>query len=198
MTTSASTITTDHKHQKALQFIEDVTTNADQVQKKVLSEILSCNAHVEYLQRHGLDGRTDRKTFKKVMPVITYEDLRPYITRIANGDTSPILCAQPISELFVRSKAKTPGGLVARSALTAHLKERPHNAHSVNTSPLETIFCEDPYQSMYSQLRCGLCLNTQVFRVGASLAYDFITAIRFLQQHWTLLCNDIRIGTLNA
>ena len=87
---------------KALKFIEDVTNDADEVQKLVLSEILSRSANAEYLQRNGLNGCTDRETFKKVMPVVTYEDLKLDIDRIANGDTSPILCSQPISEFLTR------------------------------------------------------------------------------------------------
>ena len=90
------------KNKKSLQFIEDVTSNADEVQKKVLEEILSRNAHVEYLQRHGLNGQTNRETFKKVIPVINYEDIQPDINRIANGDASPILCSKPISEFLTR------------------------------------------------------------------------------------------------
>lgn len=90
------------KNKKALQFIEEVTSNPDEVQKEVLAEILSRSANVEYLQRHGLDGRTDRDTFKKFVPVVTYEDLKPDIDRIANGDTSPILCSKPISEFLTR------------------------------------------------------------------------------------------------
>lgn len=89
-------------NKRTLQFIEDVTSNADEVQKKVLEEILSLNAHVEYLQRHGLNGHIDRDSFKKFMPVITYEDIQPDINRIANGDTSPILCSKPISEFLTR------------------------------------------------------------------------------------------------
>lgn len=90
------------KNKKCLEFIENVTANADEVQKKVLAEILSRNAHVEYLQRHGLNGHTDRDTFKKLMPVITYEDIQNDINRIANGDASPILCSKPISEFLTR------------------------------------------------------------------------------------------------
>jgi len=37
------------KNREILNFIEDVTANADEVQKRVLSEILSRNANVEYL-----------------------------------------------------------------------------------------------------------------------------------------------------
>lgn len=241
------------KNKEALQFIEEVTGNADEVQKRVLSEILSRNAHVEYLKRHGLNGHTDRETFKKVMPVITYEDIQTDINRIANGDKSPILCSHPISEfltssgtsggerklmptieeelgrrsqlysllmpvmsqfvpgldkgkgmyfLFIKSEAKTPGGLLARPVLTSyykssHFKERPFDPYTNYTSPNETILCPDSYQSMYSQMLCGLCLNKEVLRVGAVFASGFIRAIRFLEKHWPLLCSDIRTGTLN-
>lgn len=74
------------ENKKVLQFIEEVTTDVDEVQKRVLAEILSRNANVEYLQRHGLNGHTDRETFKKVIPVITYEDIQPDINCIAHGD----------------------------------------------------------------------------------------------------------------
>lgn len=90
------------KYKKAIQFIEDVTSNAEEIQKRVLSEILTQNGHVEYLQRHCLDGRTDQESFKRLLPVVDYEDLKPDIQRIANGDTSPILCGKPISELLTR------------------------------------------------------------------------------------------------
>lgn len=96
----------DEKNKKSLEFIEDVTINADQVQKRVLADILTSNAGVEYLRRHGLNGHIDdelRESFKKVMPVVTYEDLKHDVERIANGDTSSILCSRPISEFLTRS-----------------------------------------------------------------------------------------------
>ncbi|KAL7591127.1 indole-3-acetic acid-amido synthetase GH3.6 [Lactuca sativa] len=245
--------TLTEKNKKTLEFIEDVTSNPDQVQQRVLSEILTQNANVEYLNRHGFSGQTDRDTFKKLIPVITYEDLQPDITRIANGDKTPILSSHPISEfltssgtsggerklmptiedeldrrsllysllmpvmnqfvpgldkgkgmyfLFIKSEAKTPGGLVARPVLTSyykssHFKQRPYDPYTNYTSPNETILCSDSYQSMYSQMLCGLCLHNEVLRVGAVFASGFIRAIRFLEKNWTFLCHDIKTGTLN-
>ncbi|XP_076959718.1 indole-3-acetic acid-amido synthetase GH3.6-like [Bidens hawaiensis] len=246
--------TLTEKNKNALQFIEDVTSNPDQVQKQILAEILTQNATVEYLNRHGLSGHTDRDTFKKLIPVVTYEDLHDDITRIANGDKSAILSSRPISEfltssgtsggerklmptiedelkrrsllysllmpvmnqfvpgldkgkgmyfLFIKSEAKTPGGLVARPVLTSyykssHFQERPYDPYMNYTSPNETILCPDSYQSMYSQMLCGLCLNNEVLRVGAVFASGFIRAIRFLEKNWGLLTRDIRTGILNS
>ncbi|KAF5463717.1 hypothetical protein F2P56_013859 [Juglans regia] len=91
------------KDAKALQFIEDMTKSVDEVQRRVLEEILSQNADTEYLGKFQLDGATDRDTFKSKVPVVTYEDLQPQIQRIANGDRSPILSAHPISEFLTSS-----------------------------------------------------------------------------------------------
>lgn len=99
---STTDYTLTEKNKKSLEFIEDVTSNPDDVQLRVLSEILTQNANVEYLSRYKLSGQTDRETFKKLIPVITYEDLQPDITRVANGDKSPILSSYPISEFLTR------------------------------------------------------------------------------------------------
>lgn len=90
------------KDANALQFIEDMTKNVDEVQRRVLEEILSRNAETEYLGKFQLNGATDRDTFKAKVPVVKYEDLQPEIQRIANGDRSPILSAHPISEFLTR------------------------------------------------------------------------------------------------
>ena len=90
------------KDAKALQFIEDMTRNTDSVQANVLAEILSRNAHTEYLRMFHLDGATDRETYKSKVPVVGYDELSPYIKRIADGDRSQILSSQPISEFLTR------------------------------------------------------------------------------------------------
>ncbi|XP_019093064.1 PREDICTED: indole-3-acetic acid-amido synthetase GH3.3-like isoform X3 [Camelina sativa] len=80
-----------------------MTLNVDFVQKKVIREILSRNSETEYLKRFGLKGFTDRKTFKSKVPVVTYDDLKPEIQPIANGDRSMILSSHPITEFLTSS-----------------------------------------------------------------------------------------------
>ncbi|XP_061341877.1 probable indole-3-acetic acid-amido synthetase GH3.1 [Gastrolobium bilobum] len=244
----------DEKSVKALQFVEEMTRNTDSVQERVLAEILSQNAETEYLKRFGLNGATDRDTFKSKVPVVTYEDLQPYIQRIANGDRSPIFCNRPISEfltssgtsagerklmptiheemdrrqllysllmpvmnqyvpdldkgkalhfLFIKAETKTPGGLVARPVLTSYykseqFKNRPFDPYNVITSPNETVLCPDSFQSMYTQMLCGIIMRHEVLRVGAVFASGLLRAIRFLQLNWQQLAHDISTGTLNS
>jgi auxin responsive GH3 family protein len=97
--------------EKQLEFIEELTTNVDAVQERVLAEILARNGDSEYLAvRCGLAGATDRATFRAKVPLVTYEDLKPYVMRVAKGDRSPILTGSghPISEFFLSSG--TSGG----------------------------------------------------------------------------------------
>ncbi|KAL1544308.1 putative indole-3-acetic acid-amido synthetase GH3.1 isoform X2 [Salvia divinorum] len=231
---------------KALQFIEQVTENADKVQQTTLAEILSQNGGTEYLKRFNLDGPD---AFKSKVPIVTYEDIQPFIRRIADGDRSPILCAQPISDfiisgtsgaqgklipvnkqeqdirvlqaslahailkqhvkgldegkslrfMFIKPDRRTQGGLVARSAITRFFKNDIKNRADAmtTTSPYEAVCCEDIFQSMYTQMLCGLYEREHVLRVGALFASGLLRAIRFLQLNWQNLTHDVRTGMLN-
>lgn len=86
-----------------LRFIEEMTSDVDAVQERVLEEILTRNADTEYLIKCGLAGATDRATFRAKVPMATYEDLQPYIRRIADGDRTPILSGHPVSEFLTSS-----------------------------------------------------------------------------------------------
>ncbi|KAJ6905822.1 hypothetical protein NC652_023545 [Populus alba x Populus x berolinensis] len=104
--------------------------------------------------------------------------------------------------LFVKSETRTPGGLLARPVLTSyyksdHFKTRPYDPYNVYTSPNEAILCADSFQSMYTQMLCGLLEREQVLRVGAVFASGLLRAIRFLQLHWCELSDDIESGMLN-
>lgn len=81
---------------------ETMTKNAALVQKETLQKILEQNCMTEYLQALGLRGRTDPESFKACVPLVTHEDLEPYIERIVDGDTSPILTSKPVTTLSLR------------------------------------------------------------------------------------------------
>ncbi|KAL5538330.1 hypothetical protein UlMin_045457 [Ulmus minor] len=90
-----------------IKLLEEVTKNADKVQEQVLKEILDENGQTQYLNEF-LRGSSDKKLFKDEVPVVNYEDIKPYIERIANGEPSQIICAQQITELLTSSG--TSGG----------------------------------------------------------------------------------------
>ena len=92
----------DPTNQKAcLSLLEDITSNANQIQDSVLEAILTRNAHTEYL-RGFLNGQVDKQSFKNNLPVVTYEDYHSYIDRIANGEPFDLICDRPIIVLLAR------------------------------------------------------------------------------------------------
>ncbi|XP_050226083.1 indole-3-acetic acid-amido synthetase GH3.17-like [Mercurialis annua] len=89
-------------NEAGLKLLEDLTTNACQIQEEVLQHILTLNSKTEYLSSF-LNGLSDKANFKEKVDVVNYEDIRPFIERIANGDPSNIISAHPITELLTSS-----------------------------------------------------------------------------------------------
>ncbi|ESQ30651.1 hypothetical protein EUTSA_v10012389mg, partial [Eutrema salsugineum] len=78
--------------------LETLTSNAKQIQDDVLKGILTLNAHTGYLKRF-LHGSFDKELFKKNVPV-SYDDVEPYIERVANGEPSDVISGNPITAFF--------------------------------------------------------------------------------------------------
>ncbi|KAL0697044.1 hypothetical protein Bca4012_064224 [Brassica carinata] len=87
--------------------LEEVTSNAENIQNDLLKEILTLNANTEYLWQF-LHGSSDKSFFKKHVPVVSYEDVKPYIERVADGEPSEVISGGPITK-FLRSSG-TSGG----------------------------------------------------------------------------------------
>lgn len=87
------------------EFIEEfeaLTRDAGRVQNETLKKILEENQRTEYLQKWGLNGKYDPKSFAELVPIVTHKDLEPYIRRIVDGDASPILTGKPIKSITLR------------------------------------------------------------------------------------------------
>ncbi|KAK8488520.1 hypothetical protein V6N11_045083 [Hibiscus sabdariffa] len=171
--------------------LEELTTNAQQIQDQLLCEILGRNAGTEYLRRF-LHGQTDKQLFKTNVPIVAYEDLKPYIDRIANGEaSSDILLAEPRLKLLLASR---------RSAVsTRAFKESGFRAilPKLYTSPFEAIVCLDTKQSMYCQLLFGLIQRDEVVMIGSVFASGVLRGFKFLENNWQELCSNIKTGQIS-
>lgn len=87
---------------KLIEEFESMTKDAENVQRETLKKILEENGCAEYLQNLGLNGRTDPESFKACVPLVTHNDLQPYIQRIVDGSSSPILTGKPITTISLR------------------------------------------------------------------------------------------------
>lgn len=88
--------------EKIIEEFEVMTKDAGRVQKETLRKILEQNGQTEYLQKWGLDGKTDPLSFAQCVPLVSHDDLEPYIRRIVEGDVSPILTRNPIKTISLR------------------------------------------------------------------------------------------------
>ncbi|GFP88606.1 probable indole-3-acetic acid-amido synthetase gh3.1 [Phtheirospermum japonicum] len=167
------------------------------------SPILSSHPVSEFLTSSGTSAGE-----RKLMPTIKeeldrrqllYSLLMPVMNLYVKGLDK----GKGLYFLFIKSETQTPGGLLARPVLTSyyksdHFKTRPYDPYNVYTSPNEAILCPDSFQSMYTQMLCGLIEREQVLRVGAVFASGLLRAIRFLQLNWPQLTEDIRAGSLHS
>ncbi|KAJ7948276.1 jasmonic acid-amido synthetase JAR1 [Quillaja saponaria] len=89
---------------------EEVSKNVGSVQTLILSQILELNYGVEYLQKwlgdlniQEMDACALETLFTSLVPLASHVDLEPFIQRIADGETGPILTQQPITTLSLSS-----------------------------------------------------------------------------------------------
>ncbi|PKI76635.1 jasmonoyl--L-amino acid synthetase JAR4-like [Punica granatum] len=88
---------------RVIEEFEEMTRDAEAVQKETLRRILEESGNAEYLLSLGLDGRTDLESFKAHVPIVTHGDIEHYVQRIADGDSSPILTGKPITIISLSS-----------------------------------------------------------------------------------------------
>ncbi|XP_010453394.1 PREDICTED: 4-substituted benzoates-glutamate ligase GH3.12 [Camelina sativa] len=87
--------------------LKNLTWNVKQIQDNLLEEIITPNTNTEYLKRF-LPEKFDKELFKKNVPIVTYEDIKPYLDRIVNGESSDLISARPITGFLLSSG--TSGG----------------------------------------------------------------------------------------
>ncbi|KAL8553391.1 hypothetical protein ACS0TY_001897 [Phlomoides rotata] len=166
------------------------------------SPILSAHPISEFLTSSGTSAGE-----RKLMPTIK-EDMNrrqllySLLTPVMNTYVKGLDKGKALYFYFIKAETKTKSGLLARTVLTSYYKSqhftaRPYDPYNVYTSPNEAILCEDSFQSMYTQMLCGLYEREHVLRMGAVFASGLLRAIRFLQLNWKQLTRDIRTGSLN-
>lgn len=92
-----------------VRWFEDMTEKAGSVQTQTLWRILELNFEVEYLKKwlgdieiQEVDPCLLESLYTSLVPLASHADLEPYIHRIANGESGPILTKQPITTLSLR------------------------------------------------------------------------------------------------
>ncbi|KAL8130674.1 hypothetical protein V2J09_019829 [Rumex salicifolius] len=130
---------------------EEATEKAGAIQTETLRHILDLNWGVEYLKRwigndinrEEMDSTTLESLYTSLVPLSSHADVEPYIQRIADGETSPLLTQQPITHLSL-SSGTTDG----------RQKYVPFTRHSAQTT-LQTFRIAAAYRSRVYPLKGG-------------------------------------------
>jgi hypothetical protein len=75
-------------------------------QKKVLGVLLEHFRQTEYGQKHGASQVETIEDYRRAFPVVSYEDYRPLIKQVMEGDVSLLLSEPPIGWAITRGTTK--------------------------------------------------------------------------------------------
>lgn len=106
-----------------LHAIERYGTRAEDIQRKVLANLLRRAADTEWGKRYGYDAITDYEAFAAKVPVNTYEELKGYIDRMRRGERHVLWPGQ------VKWYAKSSGTTNDKSKFIPVSRDGLHDTH---------------------------------------------------------------------
>ncbi len=90
---------------RAARRLEEAARDPELAQRDLLRDIVRRNAGTAFGREHGFGSIDGAQAWRRQVPVASYEDLRPYIDRMARGEPD-VLVAEPV-EMFARTSGTT-------------------------------------------------------------------------------------------
>jgi phenylacetate-coenzyme A ligase PaaK-like adenylate-forming protein len=125
---------------RAVKSTKKWATNPIQTQNKVLESLIKKGKHTSFGRDHNFQQIKNYQDFTKRVPIRDYEDLRPYIDRVVNGEPNVMWPNKP--RYFSKTSGTTSGVKyipISKESMPTHIKAA-QNAlfhyiyHSGNTS----------------------------------------------------------------
>ncbi|MBN2447409.1 MAG: GH3 auxin-responsive promoter family protein [Phycisphaerae bacterium] len=85
----------------------DCLRDTPAAQERALHRALALVTPSAFGRKHGLDRVRNRANLRAALPLATYEDFRPYIDRVAAGDTDALFAPRQRIEMFATSSGTT-------------------------------------------------------------------------------------------
>ncbi|HUU98551.1 MAG TPA: GH3 auxin-responsive promoter family protein, partial [Phycisphaerae bacterium] len=95
-----------HARRTYRRFLESLR-RVDATQQRVLERVLSLTGGSDFGRRHGLASVHSLGELKRAVPLTRYEDLRPYIDRLRQGDMSALFSPGQRLLMFATSSGTT-------------------------------------------------------------------------------------------
>ena len=75
---------------------EEATRNPRATQHAKLMEILQRNKDTEYGRKHGFGEIRGMEDYRKRVPLVSYEDIRPLMDRVTQGEPNVLIAETPV------------------------------------------------------------------------------------------------------
>ncbi|KAL5730139.1 hypothetical protein ACHQM5_002999 [Ranunculus cassubicifolius] len=169
-----------------IKWFEEVSENADLIQRETLKRIIQLNCECEYMKKWfsgvnvaDMDSTSLEDLYTSLVPLASHADLEPYIRRIADGDSSPLLTQDPITTLSL-SSGTTDG----------RPKYVPFTKHSSQTT-LQIFRLAAAYRSRVFPIRTGgrileFIYSSKQFKTKGGLATGTATGHYFASEEFNI------------
>ena len=111
------------KHTQAQALLSRVCEDPASYQQQALQRILTANAETTYGRQHGFASLRTVHDFRQAVPINSYEDLRPYVDRVADGSDPHALTADRV-EMFTNTSGTTNKPKLVPVTTSGRLAER--------------------------------------------------------------------------
>jgi len=173
-----------------LRLIELWTSQPVAAQREVLQELVTAAQYTEFGRQYKFTQLFSLKTFKQTVPVHEYDDLKPFITRMMNGEEN-ILWNTPI-EWFAKSSGTTSN----KSKFIPVSKESLEENHYQASKDVLTMYYKNfPDSDLLTGKGLVIGGSHQVNRVNENIQYGDLSAV--LMQNSPVWSNWIRTPELS-
>ncbi len=173
-----------------LWLIELWTLQPVAAQREVLQELVTAAQYTEFGRQYKFNRLFSLKTFKQTVPVHEYEDLKPYILRMMNGEEN-ILWNTPI-EWFAKSSGTTSD----KSKFIPVSQESLEKNHFQGSKDVLTMYYKNyPDSDLLTGKGLVIGGSHQVHKMNENIQYGDLSAV--LMQNSPVWSNWIRTPELS-
>ena len=172
--------------QEAYQKFQEMSKDPMKYNEELLLKILDDNKDTEYRKKYDFANIKSVKEFQEKVPVSVYDDYADYIVRETENDEEHLLCAYHVGHYN-----KSSGTLSVKVVMAFR-----EYLSLMFSSPDEAAFPRTDTNTRYLHARFGL-MDKGIAQGAASFCSFFLETLRYIEQKWELLVNDIEKGTID-
>lgn len=170
--------------------IEQWANDPIAAQREVLQDLITHGQYTEFGRKYGFNQLFNIRKFKETVPIHEYEDLKPYIDRIMQGEEN-VLWNTPVNWF-----AKSSGTTSEKSKFIPITKESLEDCHFQSAKDVLTMYYNNRYESDLLTGK-GLVIggSHQISPINDDMQYGDLSAV--LLQNTPIWANWIRTPELS-